>query len=247
MIVYQVNKQIAYINKFKYSNYDLIQFLDESNLLKQEIKNKIVFMHYRYYSISPKLIKLLPFFIMALRCREINAIFDSQVKSLRIFKNRAQNYYCEDLVKKLISIFGNRRAWDEFNIKSKWKPKFKFTKLNYYYLPCTSLIKCCQYKDTIIAIWNESPMGSDMHKSFDDRQIACIKNSFYNVQSGLVPWRSKRKINMILNGSAKDNDKYYRKNLLSSLDTIKQLLGEDTLTADGVKLYKDLNMLSIMR
>ena len=226
----------------------LFSFLDEHKMLKTRVKDYVSY-GVEWCDFSLKLVKLLPFFILAFRCKEINSIFSSEVKSLKMFKNRAKNYYCMSLVKKLVSIFGNERAWDEFEISSQWKPKFKFVKLDYYFVPCTSLIKCCCYKQNVVFLYDiqTSTTIESLNQDYnpiDSDDLSCCLYDFY---STLPESRSRRKINIVLNNSLRLKKRDAVSRLLNSFANIRRLFGEDIITDDGLELYKSLNMLSIIR
>ena len=241
--------------------YSLFKFLDNYNMLKEKYKVLIRLTSSTNQKtptlrVPAKLANKMPFILAATKCEQLEkCLYNS---TLKLVKSRVKNYYCENFFKKLVSIFGNEKAWTEFRITSEWKPKLKFTKIEYKWSePIVSYFSFMTYKECVrkkriakypyectsrflISVYWGS--NKEMFRFYQPVQWKEIKsnNKTLLIKQPIL-WRSlnsisKIKISRILNNP---NEKAVRdfRSLLAGLEK-----NRDLLTEDGIKLQKDLNL-----
>ena len=92
----------------------LLQTLKKLNLLKLEINQLLKRDSNNYINLSPNFFDLLPSLIMC-DTIEVKKICHN-CKSLKMLKSRSHNYFCYNLIKDALSVFGNDAARKEFEI-----------------------------------------------------------------------------------------------------------------------------------
>ena len=232
----------AYANKVYSYKHSLFNFLNSYGMLKKEYKD-LVLPHTKqqiwFVYIPVKMAKKIPFIVAASTCGQLNNCLRN-AGNLNLVKNRVKNYYCEDFFKKIVSVFGNKKAWNEFKITSEWKPKFRFTRSSEYetstssfpYFKLITYLVLCRRKKSL-------------HPYKGDNLISvCWDN---NVETPILiqphilkrlDHISKKKILKVFNNNSK---KKVIENFREIIEAIN--LNKDLLTKDGLKLQKDLNLI----
>lgn len=235
----------TYLKVHTYS-HSLFNFLNELGMLEDEYrvlttssarKQKFVVIY-----VPTRLAKKMPFILAATACKQINKCL-CNTNNLYLVRNRLKNYYCEDFFKKLVSIFGNDKAWNEFEIDAKWKPKFQFVdSKNLCTEPATPYFKFITYK--------------------------LCSNRYRNVKGSQTTFKTRRLVEMYWNNKTTTFNKRFSlhsvvlcganitKSMISRFinkpyekgaQNLKEALvminaNQKLLTKDGLELQKDLNM-----
>ena len=58
-------------------------------------------------------------------------------KDIKMLKSRAVNYYCQHHLRNMVSVFGNEKAWELFDITKKYRCNITSVETRYYNLPIT--------------------------------------------------------------------------------------------------------------
>lgn len=228
-------------NKYRLS---LLNFLDKQKMLKKKYKEiaddkRAYDCHLQslWLYVPIKMLSELPLILSALDCKQIARCFrDRGSTSTKLVKERVKNYYCGDFFRRLVSIFGNEKACEEFDVSKQWKPNLSFIKRTY---DCCPLIlsphfNFAQYKlVNHYGVRGRIPFWFGVIVRWTNEKPLCIKQ--YNPTSTLSKV-SKQTISKALN---KPNEKVAKniQKAVSILENNKKLLSED-----GVELLKDLSL-----
>ena len=210
--------------------------LNKLKLLDDKFKFLLTTNYYSSIEFSDKkLVRLLPL-LLYFDTPEMKMICN-KCKNLKAFKSRCHNYYCDNYMRNMLSIFGNEKAWQEFNIQSTWKPKMHYKKVPFscYYgiihnVRGTSLFKFLRYKINCISYWGNN-------KNLNITRIMMSKSRLiWNSDAFILhpEVRSRRKLSMLCN--QQKNLKTFD-SIISYLITLKDILSDD-----GQELLKDVTL-----
>ena len=227
-------------NKYRFSMFN---FLDKQRMIKEKYR-KIVDSICAYdchckslwMYVPVKAMNKLPFVLSTLECKQITKCFRGKI-SIELVKERVKNYYCEDFFRKLVSIFGNEKAYEEFDISEQWKPKLSFVRKSYDCCPdiLSPHFNFAQYKlINHYGIRKGIPFWFGVIASWTNEKSPCIKQ--HNTTS-ILSKISKQKISRVLNKPNKKVVKNIQK-AVSILKNNKKLLSED-----GTEMLKDLSLI----
>ena len=225
----------TYLKTYIYRYPSLFNFLNKQNMLKEKYKALVVpGINYQFSElfVPVKMASKMPFILVALVCERLNDCL-SNTGNLKIVKSRAKNYYCEDLIKKLVSIFGNEKAWDEFEINNEWKPKLKFTNKSKVEYP-QLVVPYFSFMKYEVDYFRRSGSSFMVSLCWANKRIVYIKQPFLLFKLNNI---SKRRISRVLNNP--------NKKTVNDFQSISEVLedNKDLLTEDGIILQKDLNLI----
>ena len=226
--------------KYKLS---LLYFLNQQKMLRRKYKEILdsVYEHWQLTTLylPIKMLSELPFVLSVLNCKEINnCLYDNP--TTKLVKKRAENYYCEDFFKKLVSIFGNEKAYDEFDVSKQWKPKLSFAKRSYDCCPyiLSPHFNFMQYKlinhagtRKVTTCW------FGVIASWTKEKSPCIEQ--YN-PTCMLDNITKRRISRTLNKLDEKAVGDFRESI-HVLENNKKFLSKD-----GIEMLKDLSLVKIL-
>ena len=218
--------------------YSLFNFLKEHDMLKEKYKvlTELILNTYQpLLSVPAKLASKMPFILAATKCEQLEKCICNN--NLKLVKSRLKNYYCEDFFKKLVSVFGNEKAWNEFGITSMWKPKLSFVKIERFrpepsvpYLKFMTYKECTHRRPTFRIKYVITRLLIGIRWDNSDVSIKHL-DSLWKVNN-----ISKIKISRTLNNP----DESIVNHLMSAADILED--NKQVLTKDGARLLKDLSL-----
>ena len=236
----------TYLRVQRYS-YSLIDFLNEHNMLKDEykmlatpnVKQKVTTLY-----VPVKLAKKLPFILAATTCRQLSSCL-CNTSNLNLVKSRLKNYYCEDYFEKIVSVFGNDKAWNEFEIASQWKPKFRFVATKHYCgVPVIPYFKfmtynLCSRRHRVITTpyVDRANLLVEIYWN-DNKETIFERDSWTSIVLSRINMSKSRFSRFINNPNISEKVLSDFKEAISIVDANQKLLSKD-----GLKLQKDLNMI----
>ena len=201
-------------------------------------------------------LKILPFLFYA-DTIETKTIC-TNCKNIKMLKARTHNYYCDTYMKNIISVFGNKKSWEEFNITKLWKPRIVYLKTKDSYgsiFPIqTNLLNLTRYKKSYsihgylfqsFIYWSDNSISvsqtynklksANLIYTTQKEDLFVFDKLKYNTicyELRRPEMRSRRKLSMLIN-QQKYSPSVNR--IIKKLNSVKSVLSED-----GQKLLSDL-------
>ena len=164
-----------------------------------------------------------------------NEISFLKSKNIKELKRKCHNYYCDNFIKNFISVFGNERAKEEFEIEKVWDPEINILSLDnesfhYFFmnsLTWSSLLNVRAYSQSFLFCWNKK-ISNVRVKSM----TGIFANSLVNIKASQ---RSRRKLSMLV---SKNQTSHLLNRFYDDLTFYSPLLSKD-----GQDLLRDLEFI----